>query len=532
MAYSLNTYTRFACEMDECNTDFARLADMHRHVKEMHGGVLRCPIPGCSWQGAKRKSRLDAHLRKEHGDISSLKFKETLNSFPFDGSQGIVARNARRRKNVDEEEEEEGNNPKSALKGARVGLTDICRQEHRGRRLACPFYLFNTETYCKNTRTGKRYETCSGPGWLAMHYLKQHLGNSAGSVHKKIRCPRCLNVFKTASAVLKHQKAKPPQCLQPSELNQDDISDDLWEKIDTEISRPGFHRLAQNEQGDIDLWVSANLEHECQKQEVEERKWDLRKWNMIWRILFPTNEIPLRPFYSDDVFMSVASTELLVKSFKETLNLGIESRKFNHIDDTTLDKLMAVLRIAISVASTGDPQQRNLLQKTLLNSNLVSETSHWPHNASSEITSRREEAVQEMTTRPEGTLSVTTSCSAAPAQGSSLHSVIESQLSVDAVEMTRIFHNADLTQNNGQNRISPQSDSYLLSQEGCPMNTPFDHMQYSVHAESPWAEFALERELPSEPLSHNETRSGASEPALECVDSFGRLATRRDVKTH
>jgi hypothetical protein len=26
--------------------------------------------------------------------------------------------------------------------------------------------------YCKNNRTGKRYETCSGPGWQTMHHLK------------------------------------------------------------------------------------------------------------------------------------------------------------------------------------------------------------------------------------------------------------------------------------------------------------------------------------------------------------------------
>jgi hypothetical protein len=26
--------------------------------------------------------------------------------------------------------------------------------------------------YCKNNRTGKRYETCSGPGWSTMHHLK------------------------------------------------------------------------------------------------------------------------------------------------------------------------------------------------------------------------------------------------------------------------------------------------------------------------------------------------------------------------
>jgi hypothetical protein len=42
----------------------------------------------------------------------------------------------------------------------------------QGRRLACPLHIFNQQKYCKNAITMKKYETCSGPGWPNMHYLK------------------------------------------------------------------------------------------------------------------------------------------------------------------------------------------------------------------------------------------------------------------------------------------------------------------------------------------------------------------------
>jgi hypothetical protein len=69
MAHYLSTGPRVPCEIDGCDTDFARLADMQRHVKEHHGSPLLCPEPDCSWRGAKRKGRLEAHRLKAHPDI-------------------------------------------------------------------------------------------------------------------------------------------------------------------------------------------------------------------------------------------------------------------------------------------------------------------------------------------------------------------------------------------------------------------------------------------------------------------------------
>jgi hypothetical protein len=104
--------------------------------------------------------------------------------------------------------------------------------------------------------------------------------------------------------VLKHQKANPPDCLQQpassqtaqqSILDQDDINETSWERIENEISRQGFNRLVSSEQSDIDLWVSNNLDDQTKPLQVEERKWELRKWNMTWVILFPDHTIPSSP---------------------------------------------------------------------------------------------------------------------------------------------------------------------------------------------------------------------------------------------
>lgn len=130
-------------------------------------------------------------------------------------------------------------------------------------------------------------------------FSRQHLGNSASSIHKRIRCPRCSKGFKTASAVLKHQDAAPleyiPNFEQPAVSDQEDIDKYTWGKIEDEISRRGFGRLPQSERDDIDHWVLKNLENNTPIQAVEERKWELRKWNMMWRILFPSYETPPSP---------------------------------------------------------------------------------------------------------------------------------------------------------------------------------------------------------------------------------------------
>ena len=60
---------RVSCTVDECNTTFSRQADMERHLAEHHGPVKRCHLPDCPWEGARRSSRVQEHMKKAHPEI-------------------------------------------------------------------------------------------------------------------------------------------------------------------------------------------------------------------------------------------------------------------------------------------------------------------------------------------------------------------------------------------------------------------------------------------------------------------------------
>jgi hypothetical protein len=77
------------------------------------------------------------------------------------------------RKRVGKNNEDENNGENRGYKKPKLGPT---RGPHRGkipgRRLACPFHIFDSEKYCKNSTTMTKYNTCSGPGFPEWHYLK------------------------------------------------------------------------------------------------------------------------------------------------------------------------------------------------------------------------------------------------------------------------------------------------------------------------------------------------------------------------
>lgn len=91
-------------------------------------------------------------------------------SFPSrtDGALGSTSFTKRRRLSNEEEWDE----PKRPRKQKRPKPDDRTDKGLRQRRLACHFHLFDQQKYCKNNLTGKKYETCSGPGSMTMHYLK------------------------------------------------------------------------------------------------------------------------------------------------------------------------------------------------------------------------------------------------------------------------------------------------------------------------------------------------------------------------
>ncbi|KAH7416831.1 hypothetical protein BKA64DRAFT_278804 [Cadophora sp. MPI-SDFR-AT-0126] len=61
---------QWACNVHGCNITCSRLADVRRHEAEFHGsGLFQCHVPGCRWQGAKRKDRLTNHMKTKHAEL-------------------------------------------------------------------------------------------------------------------------------------------------------------------------------------------------------------------------------------------------------------------------------------------------------------------------------------------------------------------------------------------------------------------------------------------------------------------------------
>jgi hypothetical protein len=69
----------------------------------------------------------------------------------------------------DENNRRSGKHPKPSKSNDGDGQSQTVQS---GRRLCCPLHAFDPERYSKNSRTGKKYEVCNGPGWFNMHHLK------------------------------------------------------------------------------------------------------------------------------------------------------------------------------------------------------------------------------------------------------------------------------------------------------------------------------------------------------------------------
>jgi len=105
------------------------------------------------------------------GDSSNQTSTSSLDLLPSHGSRGATLSDRRRQRDDDDDEEQDGSN--RAPKRERLSQGATFEQDRfPRRRIACHFHLFQKDIYCKNKRTGKKYESCSGPGWPTMHHLK------------------------------------------------------------------------------------------------------------------------------------------------------------------------------------------------------------------------------------------------------------------------------------------------------------------------------------------------------------------------
>ncbi|KAN0102222.1 hypothetical protein V8E51_012732 [Hyaloscypha variabilis] len=257
---------------------------------------------------------------------------------------------SQKRKQASDDEEEQRYPERPRKQGRPSPRQQTERKSGRGRRLACHFHLIDKQLYCKNSRTGKKYETCSGPGWYTMHHLKQHLGDSASSVHRKIRCPRCWKPFKSWKEEGKHLAGDECSGTPDRNYDCDDISDRRWDEIEKNVSRAAFEKLSVSYQNRIDTWVLDHLESYAPHDIIESRKGELRKWHMIWDIL-AFGRSPPPPFYMDSQETIPSNTDLLLRTFKEVVDASVENGEIEGITDDNLEKLQKCLEVAIGRAT-------------------------------------------------------------------------------------------------------------------------------------------------------------------------------------
>jgi hypothetical protein len=164
---------------------------------------------------------------------------------------------------------------------------------------------------------------------------------------------------------VKHQESNPLECQETHTLyEEDDINRQVWNEIENNVSRNAFNQLERSLRKEIDTWVSASLHAYAPQDPLETRKTELRKWNIVWRTLFPGSAIPAHPcklhslqdapihsprsVYDDNPSIPLTKSELLVNEFKRAVELRTEEGDIEGVDGETLVKLQECLRLAIS----------------------------------------------------------------------------------------------------------------------------------------------------------------------------------------
>jgi hypothetical protein len=107
-----------------------------------------------------------------HGSTNTPPSSHTIRSVSLSSPGSANKRAASNRGQEDGDEDEPGHDSRGH-KRARLDSSERLRAVNRqSQRLACHLHISDRQRYCKNGVTGRKYETCSGPGWPKMHYLR------------------------------------------------------------------------------------------------------------------------------------------------------------------------------------------------------------------------------------------------------------------------------------------------------------------------------------------------------------------------
>ncbi|KAE9369904.1 hypothetical protein N431DRAFT_560602 [Stipitochalara longipes BDJ] len=231
-------------------------------------------------------------------------------TFNFSGGPDVSSK--KKRNSYDDEDQRDAERPRK--QGRTRPRNDSPKRGQRGRRLACHFHLSDKHKYCKNSVTGKKYETCSGPGWYTMHHVNK----------------------------------------------------EKWREIERDVSRAAFQKLDPHFRNKVDHWVLENLDSYAPQDPIESRRGELRKWYLVWHILSPEVEppSPCKFLYSQCNTISLqiivyeepqenipSNTSLLIRTFKDVVETGVQNGEIDGITDESLEKLQKYLGVAIARAT-------------------------------------------------------------------------------------------------------------------------------------------------------------------------------------
>ncbi|KAH8668888.1 hypothetical protein BX600DRAFT_510942 [Xylariales sp. PMI_506] len=167
---------------------------------------------------------------------------------------------------------------------------------------ACPFHKWDPDTFCFNTATDKRYQTCE-TGQKTIQRLKEHIKRK----HVVIQCERCGRIF-----------AEKPK----------DHNEGL-----RNLHRHRLETLSCDLRADDSLPCAISIERSIMldgsNNNKKTKSTDIEKWFEIWKIIFPNHPEPSHPWVDLGRARSVRAINDTGRSF-----LTVFERALDHEIDT------------------------------------------------------------------------------------------------------------------------------------------------------------------------------------------------------
>ncbi|KAJ2903299.1 hypothetical protein MKZ38_010116 [Zalerion maritima] len=220
--------------------------------------------PSAASAGYSRLQRKRTHEFVHEDREAAKKEQEQL------GGEGRQIKRARTFKQEDntivKEEENDGGNGGEHLPTGGRGDVDKCGSEPEVKMFACPFFKHDPKRNMKG-------QACNGPGFKKFDQLKEHI-TSRTHFHR-FSCPHCGHPFHREPSLLKHLEKR--ECHRYSrEMFPEQIAEDVKRTFGG-----GWMRRRSGEE----------------------------KWDGLWRVLFPGEEVPQSCYHHENTASPPSSSK-------------------------------------------------------------------------------------------------------------------------------------------------------------------------------------------------------------------------------